>query len=34
MTDKINIALNSMQLMVALLAIGATIYLAKKRNVI
>jgi len=34
MTDKINIALNSMQLLVALLAIGATIYLAKRKNII
>jgi hypothetical protein len=34
MTEKINIALNSMQLLVALFAIGATIYLAKKRNVL
>jgi len=34
MTEKINIALNTMQLLVALVAIGATIFLAKRRNIL
>jgi len=34
MTEKINIALNSMQILIGIFAIGATLYLAKKRNVI